>query len=171
MEANNPYAAPTAEVRDIPPPDALHSLAGRGARLGASILDGLVASLLIYVPMLIVIGPSAMIDEAGDLDYSSLFRGGAVGLIGLLVMIGITIYLVHKNGQTIGKRMVGIKVVRSDGSRATLGRILWARNVPFWVASVIPIVNLVGIVDALLIFRASHQCLHDQVADTIVVDV
>ena len=30
--------------------------------------------------------------------------------------------------------------------------------------------NLISLVDILLIFRSSRQCLHDQLADTIVVD-
>lgn len=170
MEANNPYAAPTSEVRDILPPGETLPLAGLGARLGAAILDGIVAALLVYLPVMLVVGPAALIDESGNLEYSSLVRGGGVGLIGLLLLIGITAYLVHKNGQTIGKRMVGIKVIRKDGSRATLSRILFVRNVPFWLVSLIPIVGpLVSLLDTLLIFRASRQCLHDQVADTIVV--
>ena len=41
MNTTNPYAPPTAPVRDIGSPDAQNEPGGRGARLGAVILDGI----------------------------------------------------------------------------------------------------------------------------------
>jgi hypothetical protein len=42
--------------------------------------------------------------------------------------------------------------------------------VPWWLVGLIPIAGaIISLVDTLLIFRSSHQCLHDQVAGTIVV--
>ncbi len=122
--------------------------------------------------MLLLVGPDSLLTASSTLDIAKfLMQGGFPGLLSLLALTGITAWLVHRNGQTIGKKLVGIKVVRTDSSRATLGRILWLRNVPFWVVSFIPVVGqVVSLVDALLIFRASRQCLHDQVAGTIVVD-
>jgi len=119
----------------------------------------------------LIAGPASLIANS-RFNYRVLWTGfaGLAACAGLLVLAGITLYLVHRNGQTIGKRMVGIKVVRKDGSRATLGRIFWVRNVPFWVLSQIPIIGgIFSLVDSLLIFRASRQCLHDQLAGTIVV--
>ncbi len=49
------------------------------------------------------------------------------GLAVLLCTATITAVLVYKNGQTIGKKALGIKVVRKDGSRATFGRIFGLR--------------------------------------------
>ena len=37
--------------------------------------------------------------------------------------------LVQRNAQTIGKKLMGIKVARKDGSRATLARIFLLRKV------------------------------------------
>ena len=57
---------------------------------------------------------------------------GVGGLLTLVAVIGWAIYTIHlvkRNSQTIGKKLVGIKVVRSDGSHASLGRIFWLRNV------------------------------------------
>jgi uncharacterized RDD family membrane protein YckC len=73
---------------------------------------------------------------------------------------------VSQNGQSIAKKVLGIKVVRADGSYATLSRIFWLRNV---VNGLLGIVPLYGIVDALFIFAEQRQCLHDKLADTIVV--
>jgi uncharacterized RDD family membrane protein YckC len=71
-----------------------------------------------------------------------------------------------RNGQSIAKKLLKIKVVRSDGSRASLGRIFWLRNVVNGLLSIIP---AYGIVDVLFIFGESRQCLHDKIADTIVI--
>jgi len=170
MSEQNPYAAPTAEVKDAPTDDSM--LADRGTRLGASILDGLIAFLLVYLPLIVVVGFGGMIDESGQVNYAAMLTGAALMacLPGALLLIGLTWWLVHRNGQTIGKKLVGIKVVRGDSGRATVARIFWVRNVPFWLVSFIPIVgSLFSLVDALMIFRSSRQCLHDQLADTIVI--
>lgn len=66
----------------------------------------------------------------------------------------------------MGKRLLEIRVVRSDGSQASLGRIFWLRNVVNVLLGIIP---LYGIIDVLLIFGVRRQCIHDSVADTIVV--
>ena len=94
--------------------------------------------------------------------------GGLVlALIGLIVWSTITIVLMRRNGQSIGKKATGIKVVRSDGSAASLSRLIWLRNVVNWIISIIP---LYGLIDVLFIFGESRQCLHDKIADTIVVN-
>jgi uncharacterized RDD family membrane protein YckC len=73
---------------------------------------------------------------------------------------------VARNGQSIAKKLLSIKVVRSDGSRASLGRIFWLRNIVNTLLSIVP---LYGVIDALFIFGEQRQCLHDKIADTIVV--
>jgi uncharacterized RDD family membrane protein YckC len=163
----NPYAPPQAEVRDaVTQTEA--ELAGRGERLGAALLDGLIGLVMVGGPLMI----GADFEAMGARNYSQVFSstGGALAGLGSLILIGITIYLVHKNGQTIGKRIVGIKVVRTDFSRATLGRIFWLRNVVNAIPGAIPYVgNVYGLVDHLFIFGESRQCVHDKIADTVVV--
>jgi uncharacterized RDD family membrane protein YckC len=72
----------------------------------------------------------------------------------------------RRNGQSIGKKMLAIKVVRSDGTPASLARLIWLRNVLSWIISLIPLFVLI---DNLFIFGERRQCLHDKFADTIVV--
>jgi uncharacterized RDD family membrane protein YckC len=163
----NPYAPPQAQVSDANDRDAQAELAGRGERLGAAILDSIIG-LVVALPLIIGMDWNAV--AAGN--YAAAFSAVGLGVTGLLslVYIAITIYLVHKNGQTIAKRMIGIKVVRSDRSRASLARIFWLRNVVNMIPSVIPYVgNVYGLVDAVFIFGDSRQCIHDKIADTIVV--
>ena len=48
----NPYAPPSAAVSDVSDPAAGPTPAGRGVRLAAVILDGIVGVVAIYVPMI-----------------------------------------------------------------------------------------------------------------------
>jgi len=66
----------------------------------------------------------------------------------------------------MAKRLLEIRVVRSDGSQASLGRIFWLRNVVNGLLSMIP---LYGLIDLLFIFGERRQTIHDLLADTIVV--
>ncbi len=164
----NPYAPPQAEVRDTVA-QGDYELAGRGDRLGAALLDGLIGIVVVGAPLFI----GADFDKLGAGNYAEAFSGlgGGLALLGILVLLGVTTYLVQKNGQTIGKKVVGIKVVRSDFSRATLGRIFWLRNFANGIPGVIPYVgNVYGLVDHLFIFFGDNrQCVHDKIADTVVV--
>lgn len=59
---------------------------------------------------------------------------------------------------------------RSDGSRATLARIFWLRNVVNDAIRFVPVLGpLYGLVDVLMIFGGQRRCCHDYIADTIVI--
>jgi uncharacterized RDD family membrane protein YckC len=162
----NPYAPPKGAVRDVDSTES-HEPADRFIRLAAAILDGLIAFAMVYLPALIVMLATG---GMGDLDNppedAVIAIVGALCLVGAIAWIWLTILYVARNGQTIAKKMLGIKVVRSDGSKASLGRIFWLRNVVNGLLGVIP---LYSIIDALFIFGEQRQCLHDKIADTIVV--
>jgi hypothetical protein len=72
-------------------------------------------------------------------------------------------------GQSIGKRMTGIKVVRTDGSPIELWRLILMRNLLMSILGTA--CNLVSLGDALMIFTQDQRCLHDYLADSIVIDV
>lgn len=172
MNAPNAYAPPKAAVADVDSRDG-SSLAGRGTRLGASILDSLIVMAVLYTPMILTGALGSAITAAessgNPFRFYGVFLSGG-GLIGMVLWVGwavITFRLVAKNGQTIAKKLLNIKVVRADGSRATVARIFWLRNVVNGLLSFLPLYVLI---DALFIFGERKQCLHDKIADTIVVD-
>ncbi|HVK55926.1 MAG TPA: RDD family protein [Burkholderiales bacterium] len=166
----NPYAAPTAVVDDIQTNNEGLELAGRGIRLGASLLDGIIMAALIWIPIMIFMGFDALARFAAWQAERGILGGVAMLLGGFVLFLVVNGYLLHKNGQTIGKRLLGIKIVRTDGEAADLPRILLFRYGPGILANVIPFINLLyPLVDSLLIFRESRKCLHDNIADTIVV--
>ena len=99
-----------------------------------------------------------------------LIAGGIITLAGLIAWCWLTIKYVARNGQSIAKKLLHIKVVRRDGSRASVSRIFWLRNVVNTLIGMVPLLGILyTIVDALFIFAESRQCLHDKIADTIVV--
>jgi uncharacterized RDD family membrane protein YckC len=171
MNTTNPYAPPQATVADVVDPRQRHVDAERGTRLAAAFLDGLIFGAMVYVPFLA--GTIAGVFTTGVADYrpgttvtGAMIVGIVIGLIGFAVWCWLTIKFVIANGQSIAKKMLDIKVVRADGSPISLGRLFWLRNV---VNSMLAIVPLYGFIDILFIFGERRQCLHDKIADTIVV--
>ena len=166
--------------RSLPPSTVPGSLAERGARLLAATVDELLL-LAVSLPMIIGALP-AMVSlvagtaDLGSFDTSSILRtllhgpGTIITVLALIAWCIITAWLVAANGQSIGKRLVGIKVVRTDGSRASFARIFLLRNLVNGLPNLLPYVGwLYQLIDPLMIYQESRQCLHDKIADTIVV--
>jgi uncharacterized RDD family membrane protein YckC len=172
----NQYAPPKSRVADVSTAGPVEK-ADRSKRLAAVLVDGVIF-LVAWLPALVSMGPALMAGWRGAsrADVSAMMSAAAglwfsVSGILSLVLLLITANFVRKNGQTIGKKIIGIKVVRSDGSKATLGRIFWLRNFVSSLPGAIPFLgNFWGLIDALMIFRDSKKCLHDNIADTIVIN-
>jgi uncharacterized RDD family membrane protein YckC len=163
--ASNRYAPPRAAVRDVIDTSASDEPADRSTRLAAAILDSLIAGAMIYGPMLLGLGLGGAVagsDGMGTMVIATV----VLTLVGFVVWCWLTIRYVIENGQSIAKKLLNIKVIRSDGSPITLGRIFWLRN---FLNGMLGIIPLYGLVELLFIFGESRQCLHDKLADTIVV--
>jgi uncharacterized RDD family membrane protein YckC len=85
----------------------------------------------------------------------------------LLVGCGAQIVAQATWGQSLGKRLLKIKVVRLSGQPMELWRILILRNLVVHVVS--QACGIVALVDALLIFGEDQRCIHDHLADSKVV--
>jgi len=144
----------------------MDDLASRWARLGAALIDILVM-LAIAVPIQIVVGVLDFSDmEASQSAGNQLLSG----LISIALYIAINGYFLAKNGQTIGKLALGIKIVRTNREKASFGRLIGLRYLTISIVSNIPFIGfLIALVDVLLIFREEKNCLHDDIADTRVV--
>lgn len=169
---NNPYAAPAAEIDDVRAWDAYdleNRKAGRGKRLGAALLDGLIS--LIWLAPVIWAGYMALDVRRGLKPAGPMVALMLLGLALMITIIVVNCLMLHRSGQTIGKRALDIAVVRVDGSRVSLPRYIFLRVAPMLVLNMIPIIGKVsGLLDPLLIFGKEKRCLHDLIADTIVVD-
>ena len=163
-QAANPYAAPAARIAQ-PVGNEGFSKASRGSRLGAYLIDALLIALCFgpaYYQQVIV----GQVSAAGFNAIS-----GIAAFAGLLLVIYNFVQL-YRHGQTVGKKWVGIRIVRTDGSRAGFGRILGLRAIVPAVIGAIPLIGAVfTLADALFIFGNERRCIHDYFADTIVVEV
>ena len=161
---SNRFAPPVAHVEDVESV-ASGELAGRGTRLVAAIVDGLFVGLAMLVVALVT--PYNVFDPRED---SALFAFAVTPALAFGSYLLLNGWLLHSRGQTIAKAMLKIKVVRSDGRKASLPRLAGLR---YFVPSLLALVPVFGwifiLVDSLLIFRDSRKCLHDNIADTIVV--
>jgi uncharacterized RDD family membrane protein YckC len=173
--SNNQYAPPRSEVADVSALDERGFVkASRSSRLGAIIIDALVFSLPLAPAYFVAFGTAFRSGHFTALGiWAALFATGMLFYIGSLIDLALWIVvavMVHRNAQSIGKKLCGIKVARTDGSRATLGRIFWMRNVVNSLIRFVPVIGpLYGLVDILMIFGEQRRCCHDYIADTIVV--
>ena len=175
----NPYSAPTADLdMGVQAQYPVGDLTTPSARLGAVMLDGLIY-FAAFIPAMVSAGFSglAQAGKAGSTlkVYSHFFGSGFVGIISALAILAIFIYqnyLVTTTGQTIGKRMAKIRIVKLDGSNPGFVYAVLLRSWLGAVISWIPLVgSIYGLVDALFIFRGDRRCIHDHIAGTKVVTI
>ncbi len=158
-----PPQAPPQHVRTMPPQvhrraPAEGEQAGRLRRLVARVIDFSPVPPLFLLMVLIV-------ENTYDEEI-----GFAIFFIGMIVLLCANIVLLIFRGQTIGKLLVGIRIVRNSGERVDPPRILFARSLPLLILTCIPYLGWALLVaDYATIFRDDHRCLHDLVADTKVV--
>jgi uncharacterized RDD family membrane protein YckC len=97
---------------------------------------------------------------------------------GFFVAMGLQVILISLLGQSLGKLVVGARVVKLDGSRAGfLHGALLRYVIPvgvFLLLSMIPLIGLFFalvflVVDLCFMFREDRRCLHDLIAGTTVV--
>lgn len=133
-------------------------------RAGAYLIDAIVLNLLFYV----VLGPSNFVmpppgaDGLPDVDALWQAIGPRVGWETLLAMT-YTVACTGQMGATVGKLVIGARIIRIDGSRLGLGKAFQR-----WLGTVLSGFTL-GIGYLLVAFRADKRALHDLLAGTQVV--
>jgi uncharacterized RDD family membrane protein YckC len=158
----NPYSAPLAAVEQ-PIEQGELELADRGARLGAYLLD----SVIFFGVVMLLLPVTALMEKAGDAGSAI---GGLLMVAAIIGLIAVNLVMLHRQGQTLGKRIVGIRILRIDGSRCELWRIIVLRVFAIGLLQLIPLIGWIFfLVDALMIFGDERRCLHDIFADTMVV--
>ncbi|MEO7478921.1 MAG: RDD family protein [Lysobacteraceae bacterium] len=146
-------------------------LASRGLRLGGSLLDTFIMSVIL-LPLIYFTGAwqiaydAAKQHETPSLSFSLMWS--AIGLAIFVVVFG---YPLVKDGQTWGKKLVRTKIVDMDGNLPSLKQLCVRYAIANCVGA-IPFVGRIGsLVDICLIFREDKRCGHDLAAGTQVVDV
>jgi uncharacterized RDD family membrane protein YckC len=128
-------------------------------RFGAVFLDG----LLVAIPMYALMGVLIFVPVSRGEEVNPLFN--LIGIpFALLSLVYEGLMLQFKDGQTLGKMALKVRVVRPDGSPITTGQA-WGRAAMkmifgcIWFADYLP-----------AFFTQEKTTLHDLVASTRVVD-
>lgn len=161
----NPFVPSHQPATPVPRFSGKVQLAERGTRLFAVLVD-----------MAATLGPLVCLGLIGIIVAASMENdtGGAIlafcVVIGVIMMFVVAIYnmvLTMNTGETIGKRMMAIRIVKeSDCSPPGFVHGVLLRS---WVMILLNQVPFVGLIDVLMIFGDKRQCLHDMIASTRVV--
>lgn len=161
------FAAPEAFVEDVVAGGG--ALAGRGVRLVAAMLDGVLVGALVLALMAVSPAIEALVAPETPSYFALNWAGLLIGLPLFLLVQGWTLVT---RGQTLAKIIFGLRIVRTDGSKADAFRVLGLRYGVGYLLSLSTGTQMIfSLVDALLIFRESRQCLHDTIADTKVIKI
>lgn len=132
-------------------------LASIGRRFAAIFVD----QLIIVIPVLAVSIPFALVtgEMKGDEDALSC---GLLALFGIF-MLGALLYeplMLARYGATLGKKALGLRVVRPDGSKISTGQA-WGR---FGMKSILGLISYITV-----FFTPEKTCVHDIAAKTRVI--
>lgn len=140
------------------------AFASRGQRLGAALIDGLL-SVASLIPGMVL---SVISLQTGPDTRSLLTVLGSLTI--LLALFGLQAYqwyLLTRSGQTLGKRLVKVRVVKQeDEGLPGFGRVVGIRLLLNALFAMWP---PYAIMDVLFIFGERRECLHDRLAGTKVV--
>ena len=148
----------------------------RAARLGRRVVAYLLDGLIPAAAIIFLIFAGLIVDFDDDTDQ----WGFAVLGIALLVsFLGYVVWwlIVLRRGQTPGKQLLGIRVVRIDGRASDWSwTFLREFGIKFVAINAVTFISggiglIVWIVDLLWAFwDRDHQALHDKIMKTVVVD-
>jgi uncharacterized RDD family membrane protein YckC len=159
-------------------------LADRGVRLLAKIVDE-ICSLICAIPGAAILGVTFLRTwvqsmnggEAAsleDIDVGRAVTGFTVLALGLLALAIVQIWLISTRGQSIGKIVFGVRIVRhEDGTLPGFVHGWLLRNLVPGIIGMVPfgLGMIFSLVDVCFIFRADRRCIHDLIAGTRVVKV
>ena len=170
MEANPREAELFGGPPAVPPSPALGGAfgggpeveldyAGIGVRLAAFFIDLMVTFVLVSVLALVLglSGPEFFTQGEGVtvLDY-----------LGYVLPLAYAVLFIGLRGQTIGKMVVGVKVIREDGSLPGLGSAALRETFGKLISGVALLLGYIWIG-----FDSKKQGWHDKIAGTVVVVV
>jgi uncharacterized RDD family membrane protein YckC len=145
-------------------------LASFGRRVGAWFVDAMASGILGAIVLVLVGGFDSSTDTSNGFRFEVSVNG--IGTLALLV-VSMLWYVVPQGarGQTIGKLILGIKVVRADDPSRTIG---FGLSLGRWIVTQVLLALCIvpGIVDHLIPLRDDRrQTLHDRAVGSIVVRV
>ena len=123
-------------------------------RVGASLID----TVIVFIVQFVI--SFAMIAMLGSNTSSQAVSQ----LLAMIVGFAYFIYFTFKDGATVGKKILKIKVVRADGQKLTILGVILRETVGKFASSIV-----LGLGYLWVIWDSKKQGWHDKIAQTIVV--
>lgn len=165
MSDNNVYSTPQSQLVDQVD-DSEKPLASRWARLGASIIDSIIIMVVILPVMYFTGGFDGMME---GVQPGFVYTFG-IGILSFIIFFAINYRSLVANGQSIGKKVLEIKIVDLNGNVPSFQPQLLIRYAIYSLSGQIPVVGVIfSFVNVLFIFGSEKRCLHDLAAKTKVV--
>lgn len=152
-------------------------LADIGKRLAARVIDVVIVAIPLFLIQLAFGTNRYTVETDQGEDISEVITKSYSGsglimtLISILAYVGYDWFFTKKNGQTIGKKTVGLRVAMlNDGSVPQSGPAL-SRAAVLWLPTLICCFCLwpIALIISILVDKPYKQGLHDKVAKTVVV--
>lgn len=142
----------TAVVNPQPIKPASSEHAGFGVRFVAALLDGF-----------ILLAINILVNQLFGLNK---IGGNLSGFINIVINWGYAVYFIGSSGATLGKRVMHLKVVKTNGSSVTYGDALMREL----LGKLVSLLTL-GIGYLWVLWDPQKQALHDKIANTYVMKV
>ena len=156
--------------------EQVFTLGGKVERFAAYIIDSLIA-FLSMIPLGSQFFTAVNDFSAGSIDsINSLTientNNFTLGIFLIILQFIIQGYLITTRGQSIGKIAMSLRIVNSiDGTNPGFIKAFLVRFILTQIITSIPYIGFIYIfADPLFIFRSDRRCIHDLMANTIVVE-
>ncbi|MBN3563167.1 RDD family protein [Aliamphritea spongicola] len=148
--------------------DGAPALASRWTRLCAACIDALI-TMAVTLPFMFYLDYWTVIAEQQAVPLELSIK---VAIFSWAMFFLVHGYLLKKKGQTIGKNIMDIAIVTTDGHKPEFFPLITRRYFPVALVSYIPLVGqYLSLIDNLFIFRKDKRCVHDLIAGTKVIEV
>ncbi|MBL1290261.1 RDD family protein [Streptomyces sp. NPDC057067] len=173
---NDPYGGGPYGGAD--PLAGMPPLAEPGKRILARLIDFLIISIPLYLISLPFGGAVDVSSDDGNDDFGNAIGNTYTGhqlvwsLIGLVVYVAYDTYFTHKDGRTLGKRLLKMRVAMlNDGSVPDTSSSLM-RAVVLWLPALLCCPCLWWLINIVLMFtdKPYRQGLQDKAGKTVVVN-
>lgn len=146
-------------------------IASVGARIGGALMDVAVQLIAVIAGLGLIFLSGAISENGNGPDVIGFIAIGVAVLIFLTPAV-INIVFICMYGQSIGKKLVGTRmVVEATGEVAGFVHGFLLRQIVFSFCTSIPLIGgFVAIADVFFLFSENAQTLHDRLAGTVVIN-
>lgn len=145
-------------------------------RFLGSIIDGLLVVVAMVAGFLLLLALNAVGFVNMNALRNELTAAAVLGALNVLFVVYFAVavlcifqwWLIATRGQSIGKFVLGMRIVTPGGRTPGFLQGVVLRN---WVRVLLNMLPFFALFDAIFIFGDSHRCIHDYIANTHVVDV